>query len=150
MSCSIYHDKKGVSEIVGSLVMILIVVIAGTALYAYSTNAFSLSESSYRLQTEGREESSRERFTIIAVWWNTDTQLNLTILNYGKIDLAIDAVYMDGTAVTAFISGTGETMARKATKSIIFTSPITIITTQTYMIVAVSERGSREEVYWNA
>jgi flagellin-like protein len=147
---SICDDKRGVSEIVGSFVMILIVVIAGTFLYSYSVNAFSSTESSYQLQTEGREEASRERFTIIAIWWDTSTQLNLTILNYGKIDVTIDAVYIDGIAVTVFESGTGQIMLRKEKQSIIFTSPITLTPGQTYELAAVSERGSKTEVHWNA
>ena len=147
---SLFHDKRGVSEIVASLIIILIVSVAGAGLYAYSLNAFSSSGSSFQLQISGREERAQERFSIIAVWWDTVDQLNLTVLNYGKIELAIDAVYIDGTQVSAYTSGKGESVAKGSIVSVNFTSPISILDDQTYEIIAVSERGSRDVVYWKA
>jgi len=130
--------------------MILIVSIVGAAIYSNSVNMLGSSSSSFLVQMKRREESARERFSIIAVWWNNDKQLNLTILNYGKIDLAIDAVYIDGTAVTTFVSGRGTTVTRKDIVSVRFNPPFTIQDGQTYELVAVSERGSRDVVYWKA
>jgi len=147
---SLLRDRRGVSEVVASLIMILIVSIVGAALYSNSVNMFGSSSSSFLVQMKRREESARERFSIIAVWWDNDNQLNLTILNYGKINLAIDAVYIDGTAVTTFTSGRGTTVIRKDIVSVKFNSPFTIQDGQTYELVAVSERGSRDVVYWKA
>ncbi len=147
---SFFKDKRGVSEVIASLIMILIVSIVGTALYSYSMDTFSSSWSSFLLQTNKKEEQARERFSIIAVWWDEGNQLNLTILNYGKIELVIDAVYIDGTAVTIFISGKGETVTRGSIVPVKFNSPITIQDDQTYEIIAVSERGSKNVVYWKA
>jgi len=147
---SLRRDRRGVSEVVASLIMILIVSIVGAAIYSNSVNMLGSSSSSFLVQMKRREESARERFSIIAVWWNNDKQLNLTILNYGKIDLAIDAVYIDGTAVTTFVSGRGTTVTRKDIVSVRFNPPFTIQDGQTYELVAVSERGSRDVVYWKA
>jgi len=130
--------------------MILIVSTVGTVLYSYSTSALNLSWGSFQLQTNKREEQARERFSIIAIWWDKGNQLNLTILNYGKIELAIDAVYIEGTAVTTFISGKGEMVTRGCILSVEFSSPIKIQDGQTYEIIAVSERGSKNVVYWKA
>lgn len=150
MARSLLHDKRGVSEVVASLMTILIVSIAGTALYSYSMNTLGSSWSSFLLKTKSREERAQERLSITAVWWDTSNQLNLTILNYGKIELAIDAVYIDGTNVTNFISGQGETVNTGGIISVKFNSPITIQDGQTYEIIAVSQRGSRDVVYWKA
>lgn len=147
---SLLRDRRGVSEVVASLIMILIVSIVGAALYSNSVNMFGASSSSFLVQMERREESARERFSIVAVWWDNGNQLNLTILNYGKIDLAIDAVYIDGTAVTAFVSGRGTTVTRKDIVPVKVNSPFTIQDGQTYELVVVSERGSRDVVYWKA
>jgi len=146
MPRSFLHDKRGVSEIIASLMMVLIVSVAGVALYSYSLDAFSSSGSSFQLQTDQREERARERFSIIAVGRDGD-QLNLTVLNYGKIDLAIDAVYINGTMAS---SGTGITVRTGKLVSIEFTSPVSIDSGQTYDIIAVSERGSKDVVYWKA
>jgi len=144
------NDKRGVSEVVASLLMILVVSVAGAFLYSYSMEEFGSSWSSFALQTNKREEQARERFSVIAVWWDNANQLNLTILNYGKVELAIDAVYIDGTAVTAFMSGRGQTVTREGIVSVRFSSPIVILDGQTYEVAAVSERGSRDVVYWKA
>jgi len=151
MSCSIFRDKRGVSEIVASLIIVLIVTVAGAGLYAYSLNAFSSSGSSFLLKTSGREERAQERLLITAVWWNvTNGYMNVTVLNYGKIELTIDAVYIDGTQISAYASGKGETVAKESLVSVKFTSPVSIVDDQTYEIIAVSERGSRDVVYWEA
>jgi len=78
--------------------------------------------------------------------------MNVTVLNYGKIEIVIDAVYIDGTQVptAAHTDGKGETVAKGSLVFVKFTSPVSIVDGQTYEIVAVSERGSRDVVYWEA
>lgn len=151
MSRSFLRDKQGVSEIVASLIIILIVTVAGAGLYAYSLSAFSSSGSSFLLQTSGREERAQERLVITTVWWNVTTNyMNVTVLNYGKIELAIDAVYMDGTQVSAYTSGKGITTVIGGLVSVKFTSPVSIVDGQTYEIIVVTKRGSSDVVYWEA
>lgn len=133
--------------------MILIVSIAGTALYAYSVSSLSLSGSSFQLEAAQKKELARERLLITTVWWNVSTNyMNITVLNYGKIELVIDAVYIDGTQVpsSAFTDGRGETTTKGSLVSVKFTSPVPITVDQTYEIIAVTERGSRDVVYWEA
>jgi hypothetical protein len=149
MPRSLIRDKRGVSEVAASLMIILVVSIAGTALYSYSQDAFRTSWSSFLLQTRGREERDRERFSIISVWYDNVDQLNLTILNYGSIELAIDAVYVDGTKVT-IDEGRGTVVAKNGRVNVKFTSPLPIQDEQTYKIVVASERGGRDVVYWKA
>lgn len=133
--------------------MILIVSIAGTALYAYSVSSLGSSGSSFQLETAKKEELARERLLITTVWWNVSTNyMNVSILNYGKIELVIDAVYIDGTqvSVSAYTDGIGETTTKGSLVSVKFTSPVPITVDQTYEITAVTERGSRDVVYWEA
>ena len=89
---------------------------------------------------------------IIAVWWDTVDKLNLTVLNYGKIELAIDAVYIDGTQVSpsAYTDGKGVILVKENMISVKFTLPVSIVSDQSYEIVVVSERGSKDAVYWEA
>lgn len=149
MFCSLFQDRRGVSEIIASLLIVLVVSIAGAALYSYSSEAFASSSNSFQLLTDKREERARERFSIIAVWQDTDDQINVTILNHGKIDLTIDAVYIDGSAATIRI-GRGETITRGDLISLKFISPFSIEEGHTYEIIAVSERGSKDAVYWKS
>jgi len=129
----------------------LIVTVAGSGLYAYSLNAFSSSGSSFLLQTSGREERARERLLIIAVWWDNSTgqdKMNVTVLNYGKIELAIDAVYIDGTPVS-IDEGKGTVIMTGEKVHVKFTLT-GLVPSETYEILAVSERGSKNVVYWKA
>ncbi len=148
---SLLRDKRGVSEVVASLMMILIVAAAGAILYAYSLTTFSSTGTSFQLQMDRGQERARERLVIVAVWWrDTGNQLNVTVLNYGKIDLAVDAIYIDGTPVTAFSSGQGVTITTDKLGYINFTSPVAIQNGQAYEITVVTERGSRNVDTWKA
>jgi len=129
--------------------MLLIVSIAGSVLYSYSTNTFSSSLASSQLQNAQREERAQERFSIISVWWDKANQLNLTILNYGKIDFCADAVYINGTGAS-ISSGRGVTIGTGKLISVKLIPPIPIQGGRTYEIIAVSKRGSRNVVNWNA
>jgi flagellin-like protein len=148
---SFLRDKRGISEVVGSLIVLLIVSVAGAAVYSYSLNAFSSSTSSFLLQIRGSEERARERLAITAVWWNaTNDCMNVTVLNYGKIEFAVDGVYIDGTRVSVYAGGKGETVAKGSLVHVKFTSPVPIVDGQTYQIIVATERGSRDVVYWKA
>lgn len=143
-------NKRGVSEIVASLILVLIVSVAGVALYSYSLGAFSSSNSSFQLRTVNRDERARERISIITVWSNTSTnEMNVTVLNHGKIEAAIDAVYINGSSVFFSESGgRGQNIATGKWVSLKFT-----YSTQSgniYEILVVSERGSNDVVYWKA
>ena len=146
----LFRDKKGVSEIIASLMLLLVVSAAGVVLYAYSLSAFNSSSSSFRLHTNEKEDKARERFVIVAVWGTMGNQLNLTVLNYGKIEFAIDAVYINGTTVSSFSSGRGAVIGVGELVRIKFTPPVSFVSGCTYEIIAVSQRGSHNAVYWNA
>jgi hypothetical protein len=146
---SVKYDNRAVSEVVASLVILLIVSIAGTVLYSYSMNLFNSYWSSFGLQIKGREEQVLEKLTIIAIWWDRGNTLNLTVLNYGKIELSIDAIYING--IKALIKGgNGVVIVNNEKINIKITSPISILDEETYQVVAVSERGTRDEILWKA
>jgi len=145
---SFWRDKRGISEVIASLILILVVSAAGVILYTYSLNTFSSTGSSFQLQTSLREEQARERLVITAVWWDTVDLLNVTVLNYGKIDLVIDTVYIDGTQVSEYSNGRGEVVRTGELIPVKFTSPVSIQDGQTYEIIVVSERGNKNVVYW--
>jgi len=147
---SLFRNKRGVSEIIASLMLVLIVTSAGVVAYSYSIGAFSSSTSLFQLDTNQKEEQAQERFAIIAVWSNTPNQLNLTVLNYGQIDLTIDMVYINSTSVGSYLGGRSTTIGKSALVQVSFTSPVTIQAGSTYEIVVVSTRGSKNAVNWKA
>jgi flagellin-like protein len=149
---SLFRDRRGVSEIIASLILVLIVTAAGTVAYSMSLNSFSQSSSLFQLQTGQREEQARERFAVIAVSWDATepNRLNLTVLNYGKTDVTVDAVYVNGTAVATYLGGKGVKTGASNLVFVGFNSSAPILTGQTYDILVVSERGGRNEIFWEA
>ncbi|MCJ7424133.1 hypothetical protein MUP01_07680 [Candidatus Bathyarchaeota archaeon] len=147
---SFVHDKRGVSEIISSVIMLLIVSVAGVAVYSYSTGALSSTTSFFQLDTNSKENRVQERFAVIAVWSNQPNRLNLTVLNYGQIDLTIDAVYINSTSVTSYLGGIDRAIGKGVLIQVCFTSPITIQSGSIYNIVVVSNRGSRNAIDWKA
>lgn len=144
------RNNTGVSEIIASLMLVLVVSAAGVLLYSYSLGAFSSSSSFFQLQSTQREERARERFLAISVGWNRVDQLNLTILNYGKIDVIIDTIYVNATPTASYVSGKGDTAKTGEISQIRFVSPIAIQDSRQYEIVVVSERGTKNVLYWEA
>jgi flagellin-like protein len=150
MFSRLLHNTRGVSEIIASVILILIVSSAGIVAYSYSTGAFSSSTSFFQLDTNLKEQQAQERFAIAAVWSNPPNQLNLTVFNYGQIGLTIDTVYVNWTMVTNYSAGRGTTVGKGALIGVNFTSPISIQSGSTYEIIAVSTRGSKNAINWKA
>ncbi|MGF3521526.1 MAG: archaellin/type IV pilin N-terminal domain-containing protein [Candidatus Bathyarchaeia archaeon] len=147
---NLIRNRRGLSEIISSLLLILIVASAGVVIYAYSVGAFNASASHFQLQTQLDEERVRERLQVIRVWWDTANQLNITVLNHGDIAVSVDAVYVNGTAVTNFLSGRGVFTAVGQLVNVRFVSPVAISSGSVYEIAVVTERGGRTVVSWKA
>jgi flagellin-like protein len=146
---SLFRNKRGVSEIIASLILVLIVASAGVAAYSYSIGAFSSSTSLFQLDTKQKEKQAQERFAVVAVW-NSSNQLNLTVLNYGQIDLTLDTVYVNWTSVASYLGGRNTTVGKGVLIQISFTSPVAIQSGSTYEIIVVSTRGSKNAINWKA
>jgi flagellin-like protein len=150
MRSFLVRNRRGVSEIIASVVLILIVSSAGIVAYSYSIGAFSTSASFFQSDTNLKEQQAQERFAIIAVLSYPQNQLNLTVLNYGQIDLTIDTVYVNWTTVTSYSAGRRITIAKGGLIQVSFTCPFSIQSGSTYEIVAVSTRGNKNAINWKA
>jgi flagellin-like protein len=150
---SLLRNNKGVSEIIGSLILVLIVSAAGVLAYSISLTAFSSSTSNFQLQMDQREAKARERLAVLAVWWNMSSEhalLNLPVLNYGTTDLAVDTVYVNGTPAATYLNGRGVMIGPWNVTCVKFVSSMTIVTGTAYDMIVVSERGSKNEISWQA
>jgi hypothetical protein len=150
MRSSLVRNRHAVSEIIASVILILIVSSAGIVAYSYSIGAFSSSTSFFQLDTNLKEQQAQERFAIIAVWSNPPNQLNLTVLNYGQTDLTIDTIYVNWTTVTTYSAGRRITIGKGMLIGVNFTSPVSIQSGSTYQVIAVSTRGSKNAINWKA
>lgn len=141
--------RRAVSEVIASLVLLLIVSVLGTFLYSYSLSATGFRQNVLQGDVLMKAERAQERFRVIAVWWSgSGDLLNLTILNYGRLDIEIADIYVNGEKVTDHISGQGEEIYTSSLRQASFTSPVPISTGVLYEIVIVSERGVSHVYSW--
>lgn len=95
--------KKGISEIVASLMMIVIVVGVGMALYTYSMGYFSVTASALGETSKVNINSVRERFTVVDVILEAEggeTHISAAVYNYGKTSIILKALFINGTMAT--------------------------------------------------
>ena len=127
---------------IASLILLLIVSVLGTSLYSYTLTATGFRQNALQGKVQREAERAQERFRVIAVWWSgSGDLLKLTVLNYGKLDLKIVDIYVNGERATVYQSGRGEEIYTSKWKRISFNSPVPISADTSYEIVVVSGRG---------
>lgn len=143
------NRSRAVSEVVASLILLLVVSVLGTFLYSYALTTTGLQQNAFQGDVQREAERTQERFGVIAVWWSgSGDLLNLTVLNYGRLDVKIVDVYVNAKRVTAFHSGRGEEIVTSRWRRISFTSPVSISAGSQYEIVIVSEKGVSNVHSW--
>ena len=143
--------RRGVSEIIATIILIMIVSIAGTLLFAYSSNYIQDLNDQYQRNNQITIGTAQERFTVTTVWWSgLDDFLNITVYNYGQNDIQITDVYVDGVQVSTYSFGRDTLILTEKLLQIGFTSPVAIVEGVEYRITIVSKRGVSEIVYWEA
>jgi len=146
----VWGVDRGVSEVVASLILLLIVTTLGTFLYSYTLTSTGLQQSYLQSQVELESERAEERFRVVSVLWLGDDKLNVTILNYGLIDVTIADVYVNGVRVSTYHGGRGEEIYTSELGWICFESPIPIEEGFSYEIIIVSERGVTYAHLWES
>ena len=145
--------KKGraVSEVVASLVILLVVSILGTSLYSFSLNVMRSEQENFFTQSRVEAFRAQERLKVVYVGWSgSDDTLNLTVLNHGKIEISLAEVYVNGEKVTSYNDGLGASIVTSRLAGLSFTSPVNIIPDNLYQFVIVSERGVSHVYSWES
>lgn len=146
-----FLKRRGVSEIISTIILILIVSVSGSLLFVYSSGYFQEQQDTILRENELSVNQAEERFRITAVLWNgVDDALDIAVYNYGQADLAITDIYVDGVRVQTYTSGRNEIILTEKIKRIIFTSPVTITLGESYTINIVSTNGVTNIDNWEA
>lgn len=133
---------RGISEIIGSLMILLIISALGTILYNYSLDAMNYQKNVLESDIKIALDKAQVRIKVISTQSNYSANiLNLTILNYGVCSVTIDDVYINNTRVQTYLDGQDTTILPMDLGHINFVSPIPIIQGALYDIVIVSLRG---------
>jgi flagellin-like protein len=141
--------RKAVSEIVASLILMLIVSVLGAAIYNYTLQVNQIQQNKILNDYSVSSGRAQERFRATAAWWSgSGTAITLTILNYGLNELSISDVYVNGQNVSTWTSGRLTTISIGKLQAVNFNSPVAIITGATYQITVVSQRGVTVAYTW--
>ena len=144
-----FMKRRGVSEIISTIIIILIVSVSGSVLFVYSSGFFQEQQDSVLRESELSVNQAEEKFRVSSVLWNgVDDDLDIAVYNYGKADLKITDVYVDGVRVQTFTSGRNDLILTNKIKRIIFTSPVTITLGDSYTLNIVSSNGVSEIDNW--
>jgi flagellin-like protein len=134
--------RRGVSEIIASLLVLMIVSVLGTVLYSYSLNISQLQQDRLIRETTLSTEKAQERFLILGVWYRQSNNImNLTVLNYGKHELFVSDVYVNGVRVSNQITGFDSKILTEDIGQVIFQPPSALGSGVQHEIEVVSVKG---------
>ena len=136
------NRRRGSSELIGSLMILLIISALGTILYNYSLDAMNRQKNILESDIKIALEKAQVRIKVIFVHSNySSDMLNLTILNYGVSSVTIDDVYINNTIVQTYLNGQGARILPLGLGQISLVSPVPITQDALCDIVIVSLRG---------
>ena len=94
----LFKNEKGVSPVISTVLMILVVMVGMSLLFAYLAT-YTMNFHS------GSGSSVLESMTIEDAWFkNSDNTFHLWVYNVGKVDFTINSIYVNGTKVTPTMS----------------------------------------------
>lgn len=137
--------RKAIGEVVAALVLIFIASIAGILLFTISLRSSSAQANNLSGQLVDEGNSAMERFRVLHVVKSGDT-LTLWVYNYGKIDIEIVDVYVNGVR-TDFYSIGGGSVDMGGLEKFSFTLP-SGVSGPDYTVSLVSSRGGKNVTQW--
>ena len=144
-----YKSKKGVSEVVASLVVLLIVSILGTSIYSVSVTTMQKQRDAIKWTSNIESKKYMEKIRTLYVNWNsTDDELEIYFLNYGNIVINIADIYLNGFRVLNYIEGRNVPVQTSDIDTIKIELPITITTGELYEVIIVTGRGVSHVYNW--
>ena len=142
---------RAVSEVISSLIILLIVSVSGTFLYSNALTAMGNQENFLRRDLRIGMGKAQERIRIVSAFGSVSLDtLNITFLNYGKLDVKIIDIYVEGVRVTSYISGRGNEVLTLDLGTVSFASPMPFVGDANYDLVIVSERGVTYAYSWRS
>jgi FlaG/FlaF family flagellin (archaellin) len=98
----LFKNKKGVSTVISTVLMIMVVMIGMSLLFAY------LATYAQNFQA-GSGRSVMESMTVEDVWFKTSdpNSVYLSIYNVGKADFTINSIYVNNTPVPFNVTSVG-------------------------------------------
>jgi hypothetical protein len=144
-----FKSKKGVSEVVASLVVLLIISILGTSIYSVSVTMMQRQRDTIKWTTDIESEKYLEKIKALYVNWNsTDDVLEIYFLNYGNLVINIADIYLNGFRVLNYIEGRNIPVQTSDIGTIKIESPITVTKGELFEVTIVTGRGVSHVYNW--
>jgi hypothetical protein len=130
--------------------MILLTVTSlSVLLYNYALSSSSSQTNDLIDETKRQEYLAQERIAVLSVSkisdFNSNPRFNLTFINYGKIDVIIDALYINNVKINSFSMNSEITEYLKINYIV---TKYQISSTGEYRIILVSDRGGVIAYTW--
>ena len=90
--------RKGVSEIISSLIVLMIVSVMGVMLYKITLDSLSTQQSDLLFEVNREINTAMERFEIVSITRtriNNQDHMNVTYINYCDVEIKITDIYID-------------------------------------------------------
>jgi hypothetical protein len=136
--------RRGVGEILGSLMILIIVTSLGVVLLNLSMTTTISDQNQVLETTKTQEDVSQERFSILSINKKSNTEISIAYINYGKIDVTITDVYINSD----HISLTNHVSSIKNEIKWINITNYNFLDYTEYRITIVSERGVSVDYNW--
>jgi len=143
--------RKAVSEVVASLVILLIISVLGTSLYSFSMTVMRSQQENLQNDIEIETARAKERLKVVYVVWDgSSDDLNVSVLNCGRLEMRLVDMYVNGVKVSTYLGGLGGVIPTSGLTTVSFTSPVGVVPDSLYQFVIISERGVTHVHSWQS
>ena len=143
------ESKKGVSEVVASLIVLLIISVLGTSIYSVSVTMMQKQRDTSKWTTNIESEKYMEKIRTLYVSWNsTSDELEIFFLNHGNVVINIADIYLNGLRVLNYIENRNVPIQISDINTIKIESPITITIGEFYEVTIITGRGVSHVYNW--
>ena len=134
-------NKRGISPVFTTILLILVVVAGMSLAFAFFTGYVT----DFQL---GQGSSIMEQIEIEDVWFLNNNEIKITLYNYGKVEANVTSVYINDLQVNFIKEGSSEAFIEISTgeQRVIIVTPLTPLNVNTaYNLKLVTNRGSAFE-----
>lgn len=90
--------RRGVSEVVASLVLLFATLSLSLLVFIYSVGALSFSQSAARYEFSMESRMLMERFSVVDVWFRGGA-VSVAVFNHGRVPIRVAGMYVNGSPV---------------------------------------------------
>ncbi|MBM3897811.1 MAG: hypothetical protein FJ358_04725 [Thaumarchaeota archaeon] len=141
------YKKAGTSELHSTLIVLVITIIAGAAVFGFANSQASVTEKAYGNSVNTYVKQLQERYSIvnIAINYPSSNKITIWLYNYGDIDTRITQLYI-GTSPSTLSNAPSLSLPLTVSKGSSASITIDYITSsgQVYYVKAVGEQGNTQ------